>query len=165
MPLSVFEHGDRFKDLCEGCPNQGKNLSCPPHSPTFLNHIEGKGEAMVVCIRLAQEYFRDLPPQERYHACFREASRLLLAELRRYRGEGYPVAGSGPCLVCESCCLEEGVGTCRNPEERTYSLESLGVNVTGLLKASFNLDLEWNTAEKNSEYVCAIGAAFLPQGL
>ena len=161
MPLAAFEYGDRFKALCEGCPRQGKNLSCPPHSPRLTDHIGGAGEAVVVCIRLPQEHFSQLPPQDRYHACFRQASRLLVAELLRYRREGRPIAGSGPCLGCERCSLEEGSEICRNPEERTYSLESLGVNVVGLLKNSFDIELEWNTAEKNSEYISAVGAAFL----
>jgi predicted metal-binding protein len=162
VPVSAFEHGERFKDLCEGCPKHGNSLSCPPHSPSFVDHIEGAGKAMVVCIRLAQKHFGSLPPQERYHACFRRATRLLLEELRGYRDEGRPVAGSGPCLACDRCCLEEGLDACRSPDERTFSLESLGVNVIALLKTTFNIDLEWNTAEKNSEFVSAVGAAFLP---
>lgn len=161
MPLSAFEHGDRFKDLCEGCPKHGKNLSCPPHSPSFLDHVGQAREARVVCIRLSQEYFSDLPARDQYHACFRQASLILLAELRSYREEGFPVGGSGPCLACERCALEEGSGTCKNPDERTYSLESLGANVVGLLKTTFDMELEWNTAEKNSPYICAVGAAFI----
>jgi predicted metal-binding protein len=162
VPLSAFKHGDRFKALCEGCPKQGNNLSCPPHSPSFLEHVGRATEALVFCIRLPQEYFAKLPPQDRYHACFRQASRLLLDELRTYRDEGHPVGGSGPCMACETCSLEEGHEMCRNPEERTYSLESLGADVVGLLKTSFDIELEWSTAEKTSEYVCAVGAAFLP---
>jgi predicted metal-binding protein len=162
MTLSAFEHGDRFKLLCEGCPKHGKNLSCPPHSPSFLAHVKSDKEAQVVCIRLPQEYFNELPPQERYHACFRQASRLLLVALKECQEKGHPIAGSGPCLTCERCSLEEGVDACGNPEERTYSLESLGVDVIGLLKKSFDLDLEWNTPEKNGNFVSAVGAAFFP---
>lgn len=162
MPISAFEHSDRFKAFCEGCPKQGKSLSCPPHSPSLTDHIGTAGRAVVVCIRLPQAHFSALPPQDRYHACFKQASRLLVAELQRYRQEGRPIAGSGPCLGCERCSMEEGIEICRNPDERTYSLESLGVNVVGLLKASFDMELEWNTAEKNSEHISAVGAAFLP---
>ncbi len=161
MPLSAFEHGDHLKELCKGCPKQGNNLSCPPYSQSFLDHVGQAREAIVVCIRLSQKYFHDLPPKDRYHACFRQASLILLSELRSYREEGHPIAGSGPCLACERCAAEEGSGTCRDPVERTYSLESLGVDVVKLLKTSFDMELEWNTPEKNSEYICSVGAAFI----
>jgi len=161
MAISAFKYGDKFKLLCNGCPNQGRNLSCPPHSPSFETHIEVATEAVVICVRLPQEYFGNLPPTDRYHACFRQASHLLLTVLDDYRRQGRPVAGSGPCLVCERCSIEEGFEACRNPKGRTYSLESLGVDVIGLLKGSFDLDLEWNSPEKNAPSVCAVGAAFL----
>src|SRR5512137_2602448 len=74
MALSAFEHGDRFKLLCNGCPKHGRNLSCPPHSPSFPAHIEAATEARVVCVRLPQAYFNDIPPNDRYHACFKQAS-------------------------------------------------------------------------------------------
>jgi predicted metal-binding protein len=161
IAISAFQYGDKFKLLCNGCPKQGRNLSCPPHSPSFATHIEVATQAVVICVRLAQEYFDDLPPKDRYHACFRQASRLLLTILDDYRQEGRPVAGSGPCFACERCSVEEGIEACRNPKGRTYSLESLGVDVIGLLKRSFDLDLEWNSPEKNAPFVCAVGAAFL----
>jgi predicted metal-binding protein len=93
---------------------------------------------------------------------FRRATRFLLVAPQEYREKGHPIAGSGPCLACERCCLEEGSEACRNPAERTYSLESLGVDAIGLLKRFFDLDLEWNTAEKSATFVCAVGAAFFP---
>lgn len=161
MAISAFEHSDKFKLLCSGCPKHGRNLSCPPHSPSFPAHVQVATEARVVCVRLPQDYFDDLPPKDRYHACFRQASRLLLTVLDDYRREGSPVAGSGPCITCEKCSIEEGLEVCRNPEGRIYSLESLGVDVIGLLKRSFDLDLEWNSPERNAPFVCAVGAAFL----
>ena len=160
LAVSAFVYGDRFKTLCAGCPKQGKNLSCPPYSPSFSAHIKGARSAQIICVRLPQEYFSDLPPGDRYHACFREASRVLLLALRDYRRAGYEVAGSGPCLACESCCLERGLEACVNPKDRTFSLESLGVDVIGLLKTSLNLDLEWSSPEGNASTVCAVGAAF-----
>ena len=49
---------------------------------------------------------------------------LLTGELLKYRGEGYSVAGSGTCVACERCVIEDGGKKCKRPEERIYSVES-----------------------------------------
>ena len=85
---------------------------------------------------------------------------MLREELERHRNEGKVVAGSGPCLVCERCSLEMGESTCSRPEKRIYSLESLGVDVIGLLKKAFDIDLEWDSEEEKAPTVCSVGAVF-----
>jgi predicted metal-binding protein len=161
VSLSEFEQGARFKDMCGECPHHGRNFSCPPHSPSFLDHVRSASRAEVICITLPKAEFPGPTPQDVYHACFREGSRLLRAELDRHRSEGKMIAGSGPCLACNRCSLEAGKGACSQPEKRIYSLESLGVNVIGLLKRVFGIDLEWDSDEEKASTVCAVGAAFL----
>jgi predicted metal-binding protein len=160
VPLSEFEHGNRFKDMCGQCPHHGRNFSCPPNSPSFSDHVGSAKVAEVVCVRLTKADFPRATPQEIYHACFREGSRLLRTELEYHRGEGRAVAGSGPCLACERCSLETGESACSRPEKRIYSLESLGVNVIGLLKNVLGIDLEWDSDGEKAATVCSVGAAF-----
>jgi predicted metal-binding protein len=160
LPVSDFVFENHIRLACETCPNYQKNLSCPPYSPVFQEYLKGVETATVLCFRIPQECFAELPPERRYQRSFKEGRRLLGRELLDYRKKGYPVAGSGACRACPVCAVAEGEDQCRYPERRIYSLESLGINLTALTRRCFNLDLEWSTPGRSASFVCAIGAAF-----
>lgn len=159
--VSGFEYGLQYKALCETCPEHGKRFSCPPHSPFFPEYVGEARKAIVICVRFPREYLADLSEEKDYLVLFfRKAGGLIVDTLLEYRAEGRVVAGSGPCLACGQCAAEAGIGACSKPDERIYSLESLGVNVAGLCKKVFDLDLEWSSDGRPAEHVCAVGAAF-----
>jgi len=160
--VAEIEHGNKYKFLCEACPKYGKNLACPPYSPSFLQYIKDAKKAEVICLRLPTEYFTHPIAEERYRACFRMAKNLLTGELLKYRREGYFVAGSGTCVACERCIVEDGDQKCKRPGERIYSLESLGINVISFVKKCFNIDLDWNSDVYTADFVSAVGAVFFP---
>lgn len=160
---SGFDHDKIYKMACEICEKYGKNLACPPHSPTFFEYLGEVKTAKVICLRLPLEYFNHPIPEEKYRACFRKARSLLVDELLGYRNHGYAVAGAGPCLACEECAAEGNNKKCKKPTEKIYSLESLGVNIIKLGKTCFNIDLEWSGQENLADFVCAFGAAFPPK--
>lgn len=162
VALSDINHGSQYKLPCEGCPKYGKNLSCPPYSPSFLQYIQGAKRVKVVCMRIPTTYFGQPLGKEAYHSCFRMARGLLVNELLKHREAGHPVAGSGACLACEICAVEDGGQSCKKPAERIYSLESLGVNVISLVKRCFDIDLTWSGSEYAADFVSAVGAVFLP---
>lgn len=159
--VSSFEYGLHYKTLCETCPEHGKRFSCPPHSPFFPEYVGKAQKAIVICVRFPREYVADLSKEKDYLALFfRKAGGLIVDTLLEYRAEGRVVAGSGPCLACGQCAAEVGLAACSKPDERIYSLESLGVNVAGLCKKVLDLDLEWSSDGRPAEHVCAVGAAF-----
>lgn len=158
--FSDFVQDKKYKTACESCRKYGKNLACPPFSPTFEDYLGGFRKAKVICIRLPQEYFSHIAPEERYRACSRKARELLGNELLQFRRRGMKIAGSGPCLACEECSVEAGDQICRKPRERIFSLESLGVNLISLAKEHLHIDLEWSTGDHLANFVCAIGASF-----
>ena len=73
------------------------------------------------------------------------------------------MAGCGACFACEECSAEIGEESCKLPDKRIYSLESLGVNVTALVKKCFDLDFEWTVDEHAADFVCGVGAVFCPR--
>jgi predicted metal-binding protein len=161
IPTLEVDQGDHYKLGCEACKKHGKNLACPPFSPALRQYAGNANTAKVVCLRLPLEYFNHLPFEERYRECFRKVKSLLVEILLANRSKGLQVAGSGPCQACEECSAESGSSDCRNPDNLIYSLESLGVNVVGLVQTSLNLDLEWSVDGNFADYVCAVGAVFL----
>ena len=88
------------------------------------------------------------------------ARSILTTELFKHREQGYTIAGSGTCVACEKCVIEDGDQRCKRPGERIYSLESLGVNVISLVKKCFNIDLDWNSDVITADFVSAVGAVF-----
>jgi predicted metal-binding protein len=161
LPISKFDHHEQYKSNCEFCKKYGKNLACPPYSPRFIGHINGAKSARVICLRIPLEYFHQTIPEEKYRAGFLKARQLLVDELLRFREQGFQIAGSGACTSCEKCAIEEGDETCKNPDERIYSLESLGVNVVALVQDNFDFKLEWSDGFRYADYVSAVGAVFL----
>ena len=160
LPISEVERDDSYKLACEACEKYGKNLACPPYSPSFDAYIDNAKTARVICLRLPQEYFNHILSGERYRTCFRKARGLLVEILLDYRKKGYTVAGSGACLECEQCAVELNSGQCKKPGKIIYSLESLGTNLITLVKKCFDINLEWSSDEQYADFVCAIGAVF-----
>lgn len=161
IPLSAMDYDRKYKVACEACHNFGKNLACPPYSPNLREHITTETYAKVLCIRMPQEYFRDVIQENMYRQCFRTARGILVEELLQYRRKGYAIAGSGYCLACDVCAVAEGSDICKKPDKKIYSLESLGVNLTQLTKVCFDFDLEWSAHDHAADFVCSIGAIFL----
>jgi predicted metal-binding protein len=161
IPISSFDHVQKYKIACEACHKYGKNFACPPHSPNFPEYLAAQSYAKVICVRMPQEYFRNEIQGNKYRKCFRQARSILVEELLSYRKQGFLVAGSGFCLACDVCAVEEGADKCNKPNKKIYSLESLGVNLTTLTKSCFGFDLEWSVNDQESDFVCALGAIFL----
>ena len=57
IPISSFDHAEKYKVACEACHKFRKNLACPPYSPYFPDYLETQSYAKVLCIRMPQEYF------------------------------------------------------------------------------------------------------------
>jgi predicted metal-binding protein len=164
VPVSAFSFSTANKDFCRDCDMYTKNLACPPYSPCFPDYIGGAEEALVVCIRIPSDYCEHPLMEERFSICYQEARGLLVKELLRYRKQGYAIAGAGACTACKRCAALKNSGECRKPEERIYSLESLGVNVVALARRCFDIDLQWSSESHIADFISTIGAVFPAKG-
>ncbi len=160
LPVEDFDQNAVYKQHCEGCGKYNKNLSCPPHSPTFARHIKGAKTARVVCVRIGLEYFACLAAEDKYRAGHQLTRDLLVGILLAYRKQGFIIAGSGACSACQKCVVELDGHECLQPDRQIVSLESLGVNVIALVSECFDFDLEWSADEQTATFVSAVGAVF-----
>ena len=164
VPLSYFDHDPGYKSACDACDNFGTNLACPPFSPYLLDYIGTRSYAKVICIRMPKEYF-NFADENVYRECFRTAKGILEENLLALREAGHLIAGAGYCKACEKCVAADGVEKeCRYPDKKIYSLESLGVNLTGLMRTCFDIKLEWCADDQSIDFICSIGAAFFEKG-
>lgn len=160
MPIASLDHGRKYKIACEACHKFGKNLACPPYSPYLLEYLGEQTFAKILCIRMPQEYFRNVGQEKNYRECFRKVRGILVDELLSYRKKGYLVAGSGCCLACDVCAAEKSSNKCLKPNKLIYSLESLGVNLTTLTQLAFEFELEWSADDYATDFICSLGAIF-----
>lgn len=160
FPVGDFPQGPEVRAACEQCPSHGRNLACPPHSPTFAEAVAGARTARILCLRFPLGPSGDAAPAERARELYRAAGALLARELREAREQGAVVLGSGECRACEVCAAVDGQTRCRAPQERLYSLESTGVRVGELVREALGLDLQWAAGRRNPDHVCAVGAVF-----
>jgi predicted metal-binding protein len=160
IQVSKIDYSEQYKIACEPCKKYGKNLACPPYSPTLLEYIIDCRTAKIICYRIPLEQFSEIITEERYDTAFRKVRGLLTDELLRYRKQGHLVAGSGTCLACEQCAIELGKIKCKHPSKRIYSLESMGVNVVSLTEKAFNFKLEWSGCDSAADFVSAVGTVF-----
>lgn len=161
VPVQSIAYGHDREAACGTCPNLGKNLSCPPFSPSFPDYIKDARRAQVICVRLPAACFVQHPAEMRSRVGFTEAGKILRRELLHFRGQGRLVAGSGECRVCDPCAAAQGGLHCHHPDEQMYSLESLGVDVADLVRHCFNLELEWDRQDRRAQFISAVGAVFI----
>jgi predicted metal-binding protein len=155
-----IDSSEKYKIACEPCKKYGKNLACPPYSPTLEAYTKDSKKAKIICYRIPLEQFPEIITEERYDTAFGKVRGLLTDELLRYRKKGHIVAGSGTCLACEQCAIELGRNKCKHPSKRIYSLESMGVNVVSLTEKAFGFKLEWSGCDSAADFVSAVGAVF-----
>ncbi len=158
IPVADIAHSRRFQELCKPCPHYGKNLACPPQSPYFPSYVADARSARVICFRIPLSSRETTVDEQKTIA--REAAKALADELRSCLKQGHKVAGAGFCRSCPACVAESGGAVCCKPEERIFSLESMGVDVDSLLKKCFGFGLEWSKAERPASYLCVPGAVF-----
>ena len=105
-----------------GCPQYGKRLACPPHTP--------RPKKMR---KLLKEYEHTLL----VHATssMKKLNKIVVELEKAVFFDGFYKAfalGSGPCLLCKDCSLEEG---CRHPYEARPSMEACGIDVFSTVSA------------------------------
>ncbi|MDI9644271.1 MAG: DUF2284 domain-containing protein [Candidatus Verstraetearchaeota archaeon] len=126
----VTGHWVRLKCIY-GCDDYGRNLACPPHSPTPDETREILKEyTWALLIKMT-------PPDLGSYSVY---THELIFKIEReaflmgyYKAFGF---ASGYCPYCEECNLK----TCAHPEKRRPSMEACGIDVFETArKAGYNM--------------------------
>lgn len=140
---------EHFNRICkEGCKSYASNGSCPLYSPDFKDLARQYKYATVLYFKL---FTRHYPPKclsGKHYVRWSFTESFMPRLLRRTamtladKMEGVPLV-SGHCIGCRKCSYREGLNTCKNPEKRTFSIESTGVNVSDLMLLYTDSPLLW----------------------
>lgn len=145
IPADRIVVEDRVRLKCiTGCPTYGKNLRCPPYTPTveeFRRILSEYNYAMLLKIKGPEISTGDLYD---YSSFYKDKINILLELEKTSFKEGYNFSTSffaGSCKLCEICNVD---GECLNPTTARYSMESMGINVFKTVENA-GMELEFDT--------------------
>lgn len=147
------------------CPNYGHKWTCPPEAPYLENEIQKFTDFFLIYIK------RDLPMKDnnepfdftslstkekrkelqRYEKMRDEVEEEInkFLNLKKHLLKKVKILWDGDCRVCtkkgESCTFDKGT-PCPYPDNRTYSMQAVGINVTKTVQNT-NLDIQWPPRE------------------
>ncbi|HON34078.1 MAG TPA: DUF2284 domain-containing protein [Synergistales bacterium] len=133
-----------------GCPDYGRNASCPPHVPSVPE-----------CREFLREYSRALlihlscrvPPEGRRQWCLENQERLIEAE-RRVFLSGFEKAfllSFDNCNLCEECVAEPS--DCRLPYKRRPTMEAFAIDVySSVKKYGYTLSVKKDRLEEPDRF-------------
>ncbi|MBI4813281.1 MAG: DUF2284 domain-containing protein [Methanobacterium sp.] len=164
IPAEKVVVEDRVRLKCMVCPYYGKNLKCPPNTPSiqeFQKIVQEYNSAMIVKlkppvmsekiteygqekgdeVRLWDQDLNNLSPViwSEISDIYRTMLTDLLELERAAFNHGCAFAMAffgGRCLLCENCNLDKG---CQNALMARFSAEAMGINV---VKTAENAGIE-----------------------
>ncbi len=133
-----------------GCPDYGKNASCPPFVPSVAECRELLSEySRAVLIHLACE----VPPEKRDEWC-RKNQELLIESERRIFLAGFERAfllSFDNCNLCGTCSATPG--ECRLPYMRRPTMEAFAIDVyTSVRRHGYTISVRKDRTEKPDRF-------------
>lgn len=147
--ISLAFDRERVEGYCKQCPNYHALWSCPPHSFDPLELFQGYDDVFVIGTIL---FYRE--EERRLHQGKEAVSRYTEKTLYPLRREVYlrlleleknkemRIFDMGSCNLCNKCTREEGL-PCKYKSEMRYSLESLGFDVSKIVRRCLKMELQW----------------------
>jgi predicted metal-binding protein len=161
IPSNNIVHDyERITNYCKtGCKNFNNGGGCPPKAPMFSQIVNEFPYGYIICAIFSSKWKpqKVLESKSQYiHFRFQDIilSRFLTNlgyTIKEHIGSGIFFLNNGYCMGCgnKKCSFKSGEGFCKNPQKRTFSLESTGVDVEATIAQLFNLKLQWY---KNTNY-------------
>lgn len=161
--LYTFQNKEYFKKLCEdGCPNFGKKWSCPPYSPNFKEYSKNYKYCLVSLIYCN---LNQLNYTKTEYMKIKASNSILKSKMDKFmrylesENSGLLIS-NGSCRLCKPCNCKLSL-SCKKPNLKRYSMESLGLNVSDISKYLFNHELQWYKNKKSPSYSSVLSCLLL----
>lgn len=161
---ALLSHYDFEKIIgyCQSCPNYDKIWSCPPFNFSTYDYLDKFSSAIIY----SGEIFFDLSNSSDdeknnkrrliYDMGRKEFRNYLMTIEEKYIESEALIAGH--CFLCDECTRLHGK-KCSYPKKIRYSLESMGIEVSSLLKTVLNQELQWDT--DTTDRLITVGAILI----
>lgn len=158
----VFEP-DYIESLCKkGCRNYGHSGGCPPFSPKFDTFADEKKQCLLIITKFDSKYKTEKVKASKNRAIHWKFQDVIVAHFLDKIGRAIHAhyqqtffLGTGYCMGCPGKkCSYKLQEPCRNPEQRTFSMESTGINVIKTVKNTMGETFYWYTkSNQNVPYL------------
>lgn len=162
--LTTQEYYDKFvnfketSESCKICEMYGNNWSCPPFENDVTNSWKEYDNVHLILLQLKFDEFitEQVHTKEDIdtilHLTLFNEKKKLLQSIRKniFEDENLKdtmILSTGYCNICPSCTKKEGAA-CRYPNNKLYSIESIGGLVTKTTEELFNIKIKWIDMEK-----------------
>lgn len=152
VPLrNLFRYANVRETLkaCKACPRYNKSWSCPSGTPTIFAYGNRFEHATLFVFRV--DYPEELYCSSRSRSelltqrekFYDDRRRMIQCTLLEAEKKAPGTLSVSTCLLCEKCAREDGQ-PCRHPEDRRYSMTTLGLDFTRLMTDLFDIRLNWS---------------------
>ena len=149
--IGHYRNVERFEAFCRQCPSYGKVWCCPPYDfdPRTVSDGFKTVKLMATTIEFDDETRASCETAEQAAAVGREAMeqvwQTLLPQLYEMERE---TPGSRcfsfRCSLCPEGCTRPEGKPCRHPDRMRHSLESVGFDITAMMRDLLDINLEWS---------------------
>lgn len=155
--LNKYVNYDRFSELCkEGCPNYAEKWACPPYSPSYTDFTKQYEKVAVCLLTMDMDQFSYIKND---YLKVRAANTILKSRidkaLRQLKSQNRPYISTGSCRLCKPCRCKSKQ-PCAHPDIMSYSFESLGMDVSTMVKDLFDIELLWYKKGHVPQYTSAV---------
>lgn len=156
--LLKFYNKKEVHGYCLSCPDYNKNWSCPTHDFNEYEYLKKYKYAYIISGKInTQKELNEREVIKKFESERRIFSDLLMDEEKYHNDSIALIAGN--CYKCDNCSKLDGK-ECILKDKMRYSLESLGLKVSDILKEILNQEILW-VKEKKTDYLLTVGAILL----
>ncbi len=150
--LLQYHHPEEIIGYCRRCPNYGLFWSCPPHGFDTKEYLKKFNYCTVIGVKIQLDSLdSEVNILDYYHLQRKELNERLLKEEKHLVASTVLVAGH--CWHCKTC-VRNSQKACLQPDKNRYSLESLGIKISDIIRDEFNDALQWQKdKEPKSLYI------------
>ncbi|MDM8534361.1 DUF2284 domain-containing protein [Clostridiaceae bacterium HSG29] len=156
--LLEFYNKTEIHGYCLSCPDHNRNWSCPTHDFNEYEYLKKYKYAYIISGKIIiNKNLNENEIIKKFENERRIFSDLLIDEEQYHNDSIALIAGN--CYKCDRCTKLDGK-ECILKDEMRYSLESLGLKVSDILKEILNQQILW-IKETTPEYLITVGAILL----
>lgn len=139
-----------------GCTNYKQKWSCPPYSPNYINFSSKYSNIIIIVLSMEMWQFSYIKND---YLKIKAANTIMKSRidkvLRNYIDNNHYYISTGSCRLCKPCKCKIG-DSCMHPDLMSYSFESLGINVSIMLKDLLEFELLWYKKGELPKYTSVV---------
>lgn len=124
------------ESYCRSCKNYDVHFSCPHHYFHIPDYLKQFRYALVVAHAIGIDSTQPETLAKHFHSFKQRLDQVLFKHEFEFPGSQAIIPGQ--CQICQPACETTSLASCPHPDLMRYSFESLGFDVSSMLKIHFD---------------------------